>query len=177
MWGNLAAATSRQDVQAKTGPQHRGRRGETGLGGECQALGGLVNMKLERKRRQEGFLAPWLAEPGGGGDLVLETWPGEAVRLADRCVGHGVGGVPGPETQWWGESDGQQQQHQQPRGHGPWEQRQHAGVGFYMSRTQRTSLPTSGPSTQEKELRPSPWSLDSELHLFCYVSWKFKSAF
>lgn len=137
-------------------------------------------MKLERKRRQEGFLPPWLAEPGGG-DLVLETRPGEAVRFADRCVGHGAeegcwARRPGGGEKVMASSSSINTLEGMAKG-GTWEQRQDAGLGSYISRTWCTSLPTSGPPNQEKELRPSTWSLDSELHLFCYVWWKFKSTF
>lgn len=140
-------------------------------------------MKLEKKRRQEGCQAPWLAELGGGGELVLETRSGEAVWLADRCMGYGV-----EERCWaqspsgWGESDGHSSGINALEGMvrgGAREQLQHAGVGSCLSRaeTWRTGLPTLGPPTQETELRPSTWSLDSEHPLFCSVWWKFKSTF
>lgn len=105
-------------------------------------------MKLEKKRRQEGCQAPWLAELGGGGELVLETRSGEAVWLADRCMGYGV-----EERCWaqspsgWGESDGHSSGINALEGMargGAREQLQHAGVGSCLSRaeTWRTGLPT-----------------------------------
>lgn len=43
-------------------------------------------MKLERKRRQEGCQGLQLAKQGGG-HLVLETRPGEAVGFAESYAG------------------------------------------------------------------------------------------
>lgn len=57
-WGVLATAMGRQNVLAGTGPQQEAEVEERDWVGVSQALGGLVNMKLERKRRQEGCQAP-----------------------------------------------------------------------------------------------------------------------
>lgn len=54
----LATAMGRQNVLAGTGPQQEAEVEERDWVGVSQALGGLVNMKLERKRRQEGCQAP-----------------------------------------------------------------------------------------------------------------------